>query len=339
MARRLTGSAPWVTLAGVVVLLLGLGWDARLHRLRPELAAQEGIFTLANPGHGLFGLGIALCIAGSLLFLLGRAAEPGVRSFVGRAALSGTAAMVLLLAVGSLALARSADNAVTGGHTHHQARSAEPPRADDHPHGDDPAGHSASTAADAILARHPHAPHHAQAGPHIRVTASRPKTPADVQRGDGVMQAARASLERYADHRLAQQDGYDRVTPAAPNGEVHFTNHRNAALAASRFDPTRPTSLLYKRAGDGYRLVGAMYTAPAGLSEDKLDERIPTSVVPWHMHVDICLPPEGQGRAMLGPAPRFGPLSSITTETECAAAGGRFFPRLFGWMVHVYPFD
>jgi hypothetical protein len=23
----------------------------------------------------------------------------------------------------------------------------------------------------------------------------------------------------------------------------------------------------------------------------------------------------------------------------CSAAGGRFFPQLFGWMVHVYPFE
>jgi hypothetical protein len=42
---------------------------------------------------------------------------------------------------------------------------------------------------------------------------------------------------------------------------------------------------------------------------------------------------------MFAPNARFGMLGLITTETECDAAGGRFFPRLFGWMVHVYPFE
>jgi hypothetical protein len=34
-----------------------------------------------------------------------------------------------------------------------------------------------------------------------------------------------------------------------------------------------------------------------------------------------------------------GPDGSIATADACAAAGGRFFPQLFGWMVHVYPFE
>jgi len=42
---------------------------------------------------------------------------------------------------------------------------------------------------------------------------------------------------------------------------------------------------------------------------------------------------------MFVPNARFGMLGSITTKAECDAAGGRFVPRLFGWMVHVYPFE
>ena len=30
---------------------------------------------------------------------------------------------------------------------------------------------------------------------------------------------------------------------------------------------------------------------------------------------------------------------SITTKEECADAGGKFLPVIFGWMVHVYPFE
>ena len=72
-AQKLMSLSPWVVSAGVVILLAGLAWDAVLHNLDPELAAREGIFTLTNPGHVLFGGGIAIIVAGALLFLVGRA--------------------------------------------------------------------------------------------------------------------------------------------------------------------------------------------------------------------------------------------------------------------------
>jgi len=37
--------------------------------------------------------------------------------------------------------------------------------------------------------------------------------------------------------------------------------------------------------------------------------------------------------------PVFGPRSPIATPEACAAVGGRFFPRIFGWMVHVMAFE
>ena len=36
---------------------------------------------------------------------------------------------------------------------------------------------------------------------------------------------------------------------------------------------------------------------------------------------------------------KFGLAGSISTPEACAEAGGRFFPQIFGWMVHVYPFE
>ena len=37
--------------------------------------------------------------------------------------------------------------------------------------------------------------------------------------------------------------------------------------------------------------------------------------------------------------PKFGLAGSISTKAECEAADGKFVPQIFGWMVHVYPFE
>jgi hypothetical protein len=36
---------------------------------------------------------------------------------------------------------------------------------------------------------------------------------------------------------------------------------------------------------------------------------------------------------------KFGLHGSIATKDSCDAAGGRFSPVIFGWMVHVYPYE
>lgn len=108
-------------------------------------------------------------------------------------------------------------------------------------------------------------------------------------------------------------------------------------MARVRFDPAEPTALLYRKTGDGYQLEVAMYTAPRGLGEDQLNDRIPLSVAQWHAHVNICLQPDGSGRRMT--RRQFGFRGTIATESECAQAGGRFVPQVGGWMIHVYPFE
>ena len=106
------------------------------------------------------------------------------------------------------------------------------------------------------------------------------------------------------------------------------------------FDPNKPTSLLYKKTADGgYKLVGAMYTDRVDATEDELNERIPLSVARWHQHINFCKAPAGQKAAYFGPDAKFGLLGSITTQEACEAAGGVFHAHLFGWMVHVYPYE
>ena len=125
-----------------------------------------------------------------------------------------------------------------------------------------------------------------------------------------------------------------------PQKQYHFTNYRYAFEAARDFNPEHPTSLLYEKNGDGYRLVGVMYTAPKRFTEDDLNERIPLSIAQWHEHVNFCRAPEGRRVEALATKSRSSACEdrSITKE-ECDAAGGKFYPIVFNWMVHLYPLE
>lgn len=172
--------------------------------------------------------------------------------------------------------------------------------------------------------------------PHIKLAPTRPVRPGDRERADALLQTLRRALGPYRDSARAERDGYRPFLPQLPLPEYHFTNWQYGFLGAFTFDPEKPTSLLYKRTGRQYTLTGAMYTAPARATEEQLDERVPLSVARWHMHVNICLPPNGNRKADWS---RFGFKGSIASQADCDAADGRFQPQIFGWMLHVYPFE
>jgi hypothetical protein len=113
----------------------------------------------------------------------------------------------------------------------------------------------------------------------------------------------------------------------------------NGLKAAFTFDPNEPTSLLYQRTDDdGYTLIGAMYTDRKAATDDQLNERVPLSVARWHRHINLCFPPRGTD-IKSADWTKFGFNGSIATKEACDAAGGRFYPQVFGWMVHVYPWE
>lgn len=134
-------------------------------------------------------------------------------------------------------------------------------------------------------------------------------------------------------------DGYKIFLPNVPQKMYHFTNYKYAFEAAFTFNPGHPTSLLYEKHGDDYKLVGVMYTAPKRFNQDDLDQRIPLSIAQWHEHVNLCMPPADRKKEALAPNAKFGLRGSITTKEECDANGGIFRPLVFNWMVHLYPLE
>jgi hypothetical protein len=180
---------------------------------------------------------------------------------------------------------------------------------------------------------------HMDMGPHMKMTALRDSKPGDAERAAQVAEAARKVADKYTDYKTALAEGFQIFLPNLPQKQYHFTNYRYGFEAAFHFNPDHPTSLLYEKHGDDYKLIGVMYTAAKNATEAELDERIPLSVAQWHAHVNLCLPPAEKRSEPLGPHPQFGLAGSITTRQACDAVGGRFMPQIFGWMVHVYPFE
>jgi hypothetical protein len=217
---------------------------------------------------------------------------------------------------------------------------------------------------------------HMKMSDHMRMTESRPMTPADTQRGEQIIATMRAKLSKYEDYKLAMADGYLPYMESVPQDVYHFSN-RAATVAEymGDFDLAHPGSLLYeKKTLGGYKLVGAMYDAPATDTPDQLDALIPLGLSHWHAHTNICLPrgvteadvingnvgnnmrpdissavdsPRGMSRGTLEAArlrfgyladTRFGFAGTISNQADCEAVGGSFHKQIFGWMIHVYPF-
>jgi hypothetical protein len=184
------------------------------------------------------------------------------------------------------------------------------------------------------------------AAEHMKMTALQPAQPGDQERAEAIVTAARAFAERYTDYRKALADGYKIFAPEVPQVVYHFSNYGAARSEARHFDPSKPTSLLYEKTAaseaggePGWKLVGVMYTAPFQAPESELNRRVPLSVAQWHLHTNLCLPPAGMNVDWMAKDAKFGLDGSITTAQACKVAGGHFQPHLFGWMVHVYPFE
>jgi hypothetical protein len=192
---------------------------------------------------------------------------------------------------------------------------------------------------------------HAMAGPtdanmmkHMELTPPRTATRDDSVRATKIAAELKQALAKYQDPAAAGADGYRMFLPNVKAQHVyHFTNNGRALLSTFHFDPTKPTSILYKRGTDGkLHLMGAMYTLGKNASLDRLNSRVPLGIARWHKHVNWCLPKKGdQARwsEQKNGAPVFGPESPIATKAECDAVHGDFHPSVFGWMLHANVYE
>jgi len=175
---------------------------------------------------------------------------------------------------------------------------------------------------------------------HMCITPTRPVLTGDEDRAKAVVDQVRTAIEKYKDYKKAIADGYIQANPSVDQPQFHFTNDANAKYADTVFDPTRPTSLLYYRsAKKRFTLEGVMFTTSPNASEDELNRRIPLSVVRWHKHTNFCGAPASKVKEYFGEHPKFGMFGSIHTRSACVAEGGNFFPEVFTWMIHVFPYE
>lgn len=175
---------------------------------------------------------------------------------------------------------------------------------------------------------------------HMIMTPLRPQEPGDEEKAKAVVAEAKATMERYHDYKKALADGYVWAHPKAKQTQYHFMNEANGREAENQFDPTKPTALLYRQTPrQQFKLEGVMYTAGQHTSAEELNRRIPTSVARWHEHTNFCAAPEDKVKEYFGAHPKFGMFGSIKTKKACDAEHGTFYPYMFTWMIHVFPYE
>jgi hypothetical protein len=175
---------------------------------------------------------------------------------------------------------------------------------------------------------------------HMYVTPLRPTQPGDKEKVKAIVTQVKASIERYKDYKKALADGYVIGNPEVDQPQFHFNNQANIQEAEHHFDPIKPSSLLYfKTPRQKYKLEGVMFTAGPHATENELNDRIPLSIVRWHEHTNFCAAPANRVQEYLGKNPKFGMFGSIKTAEACKAEGGTFYPHIFTWMIHIFPFE
>ncbi len=179
---------------------------------------------------------------------------------------------------------------------------------------------------------------HVKAGPHVQMTSPRPANPGDQPRAAKIVATGRQALAKYADYHAALDDGYQIIAPDVKQDIYHFGRYADYVKSLHKFDPARPTALLYTKSGSSIKRVGLVYSASGDSSEDQLDALYPLSVARWRAYVNVCVPgnPTNPDLSQMLIDPQYGLAGSIASAADCQAAGGTFMPNAVGWLLYIY---
>jgi hypothetical protein len=287
----------YLTGVGLLVAVLGLGLDVWIHARNETSLSAEELFALDNPGHVIFGAGLALALSGVLANLWYR---PGAtRSALRRDRVFGGLLVITSVAVLTFGLSTS-----TVGHSHatSDVASGQHSPLD----GLDLSDEERFLVADS---RHEDSEAHGDA---LQLSAD------DLVKLSQEADRASRVAQQFQSIDAALAAGYLQVTQDLPLIGAHFIN---PALADGVFDIDHPEILIYTFQDGAWRLYGLSYLSRMiGFDDKQAPEGFTGSFDHWHWHKDWCFTLKG-ARAV-GPE-------------ECKRLRGSFVRRT-GYMVHFW---